>query len=108
MMLLQAPRRFFGFNYPCPRNLREVVKISTFTWEPAHVITNLWKEFHDSKPHTCGTTLTSEEYLRFTKKLVLLYFSTEGCPMFVFPLAKEKGHFVMVSQAQKKTIVSWK
>lgn len=25
--------------------------------------------------------------------------------MFVFPLAKEKGHFVMVSQAQKKTIV---
>ena len=55
-------RRFFSFNYPCPRKLREVVKISTFTREPAHVCRRLWKEFHDSKPHTCGEALSVQQF----------------------------------------------
>lgn len=38
------------FNYPCPRNLREIMKISLIEKENLDNIKSIWKEYHNSKP----------------------------------------------------------
>lgn len=36
----------FSFNYPCPRKLREIVKLSLVERETPDKITDIWKEYH--------------------------------------------------------------
>jgi hypothetical protein len=38
------------FNYPCPRKLRELVKLSVFEKENAESIKDIWKTYHSMKP----------------------------------------------------------
>lgn len=38
------------FNYPCPRKLRELVKLSVFEKENSESIKNIWKTYHSMKP----------------------------------------------------------
>lgn len=38
------------FNYPCPRKLRELVKLSVFEKENTESIKNIWKTYHTMKP----------------------------------------------------------
>lgn len=54
--------RFFSFNYPCPRKLREVVKLSMFEKETTDKCKDLWKEYHSTRSENISDTLTKHEY----------------------------------------------
>ena len=93
--------RAFSFSWPCPRKLREIVKLSAFEKENAETCKMLWNEYHHAKPHLVSTVLTERQYSELMSK-------GKGSPVFIFPVPKGEApnHFVLVSQFQDKSFVS--
>ena len=52
----------FAFTYPCPRNLREIMKLSLIEREPKEKIKNLWQTYHREKLDCIADILEKEEY----------------------------------------------
>ena len=50
-------KRQFSFAYPCPRKLREIVKLSIFEKETTSTIENIWTEYHRARQHTTSKVL---------------------------------------------------
>ena len=96
-MLLRTIRRF-SFNYPCPRNLREIMQMSLVERESPDVVKHLWEEFHAERKDNIAMTLDPETY-------DCLKSSTRESSMFLFPIKREGGHFMMVSQSQDRSIL---
>ena len=46
MLLLTKSKRSFSFTYPCPRKLREIMKMSMIEREPVETIKNIWHDYH--------------------------------------------------------------
>jgi ATP synthase F1 complex assembly factor 1 len=40
------PKFNFSFTYPCPRNLREIMKLSLIEKEPKDKIKEIWNTYH--------------------------------------------------------------
>ena len=101
-MLLKTmmQKRAFSFNWPCPRKLREVVKISAFEKETADTCTMIWDEFHHAKNTNVSTVLTAAQYGNLVSR-------GKSSPMFIQPVPKgpSPNHFVLVSQFQEKSFV---
>lgn len=57
-----------SFTYPCPRKLREVVKMSLFEREPKDRIVDLWLEYHKSKHNNVAYALSKSEWESFKRK----------------------------------------
>jgi hypothetical protein len=60
----------FYFSYPCPRKLREIVKITLFEREQPSRIKDIWKQYYDEKAHAFGTDITSDEMNLIINKYV--------------------------------------
>lgn len=92
--------RMFSFSWPCPRLLREIVKMSAFEKETADNCEMIWNEYHHAKPHTVSTVLTSKQYAELTSK-------GKNSPVFIFPVPKGEppAHFVLVSQFQERAFL---
>ena len=88
--------RRFTFTYPCPRKLREVIKMSLFEKESASTIKTLWTEYHASRPANVSSVITSTQYLTLNKRL-------KESPFFLFPLKRQSGYFFILSQSQEKS-----
>ena len=58
----------FYFNYPCPRKLREIVKMSLVEREPTHVIKEIWHDYHKAKFNTCSYTINGGEFKVMLRK----------------------------------------
>jgi ATP synthase mitochondrial F1 complex assembly factor 1 len=86
-------RNFSGFSWPCPRQLRELVKMSAFEKESAETCEEIWNEYHHTKKDTVSTVLSVSQYEALTSK-------GKGSPIFLFPLPKgEPGQYMnLVSQ----------
>ena len=97
-MKLAFARRAFGFAYPCPRRLREIVKVSLFDKESPQVIEEIWKDYHNAKPHTIAKVVPTSLYRQ------LVHNATHS-PMFIYPVPKEGGHFILLSQSQQKSFI---
>lgn len=80
-----------GWSYPTSKKLSEVVKVPLLAMEDNETIERIWKERHASADGACGTVF-SEDQMRFVLS------RTQRCPMFVFPVFRNNGHFVMLSQ----------
>jgi ATP synthase F1 complex assembly factor 1 len=91
----RACRRQMSFSYPAPRTLDEVVKLDLLQNESTEKIQEIWQEFHDNKDEVIGAYWTADEYRSFQK-------TGEKAAMFVFPVTRDDGHFVMLSQVQEK------
>lgn len=91
-----AVRRTFVFTYPCPRKLREVIKLSLIERELPGNIKRIWTEYHSKRPNNVATVITSTQYLTLSKRLAESQF-------FIFPLKRESGYFFMLSQSQDKS-----
>ena len=92
--------RNFSFSWPCPRKLREIVKMSAFERENAETCSKIWNEYHHAKPHTVSTVLNKTQYAELMSK-------GKAAPMFIYPVPKGEApnHFVLVSQHQEKSFV---
>ena len=59
-MFLKTFKKFY-FSYPCPRKLREIVKITLFEREQPAKIKEIWQKYYDEKPHAVGFDITADE-----------------------------------------------
>ena len=64
---LKIQKKYY-FSYPCPRKLREIVKISLFERETPEKIKEIWKKYYDEKPNAMGLNIKSEEMDTIIKK----------------------------------------
>ena len=55
--LTTIPCRHFSFSWPCPRLLREIMRMSAIEKETAENVEMIWNEYHHAKPHTVSTVL---------------------------------------------------
>ena len=67
-LMRQMNKRSFSFSWPCPRVLREIVKMSAFDKENAETCEYIWNEYHHAKPTTVSTTLNSRMYRELVSK----------------------------------------
>ena len=93
------------FSYPCPRKLREIVKISLFELETKEKIKQIWEEYHSNKPKTIAYTIEGGEIERMRTKYLSYLFSGKANPLFLFPVKKNQGYYNLVLQAQDKSFV---
>lgn len=88
--------RNFTFTYPCPRKLREVIKMSLIERELPNTIKRIWGDYHANRSENVSTAISTTQYLTLIKRL-------KESPIFLFPLKRENGYFFMVSQSQEKS-----
>lgn len=79
----------FAFTYPCPRKLREVMKMSLIERENKDNILSLWMNYHKGKQNNVAYCMSKSEYNLFTRN------STES-PLFLLPLKRNSGHFMLI------------
>ena len=91
-MIKNLTNRAFSFAYPCPRRLREIVKMSAFERETPETIEMLWTDYHRARTHTTSKVLTTSMYMQLLQ-------NAQAAPFFVLPVPKlmDNSHFVMVT-----------
>lgn len=62
MHRLATPSRSFSFTYPCPRKLREIMKMSMIEREPVETIKNIWHDYHEARTENIAYTITKDQY----------------------------------------------
>ena len=88
--------RSFTFTYPCPRKLREIIKLSLVEKETPNTIKTIWGDYHANRSQNVSAVISSSQYITLYKRL-------KESPIFLFPLKRESGYFFMVSQSQEKS-----
>lgn len=68
--LFYKQARNFSFNYPCPRNLREIMKMSLIEKEPPHQVKEIWKEYHKQRHQNIADVLTKDEHVAIRRKYI--------------------------------------
>ena len=94
-MLGRTPFRAV-FTYPCPRKMREIVKMSLIERETPSNIKDIWNTYHAPRPQNVSTVLTAHQYRLLNSRLVT-------SPFFIFPLRRKGGHFLLLLQSQEKS-----
>ena len=72
-----------------------MVKLDLLKDESPARINEIWQEYHDSKEDVIGASWTTNDYESFLK-------TGKSASMFVFPVERSDGNFVMLSQVQEK------
>jgi ATP synthase F1 complex assembly factor 1 len=49
------------FTYPCPRKLKEIVKLSLFEKEQPGKIKEIWQKYYEDKHNAMGMDITNQE-----------------------------------------------
>lgn len=52
----------FSFTYPCPRRLREIMKLSLIEREDKDKIGYIWSNYHKMKLENISHTMNKQEY----------------------------------------------
>ena len=73
------------------RRLGEVAKVELFEAEEPDRIGAIWDSFHEDRPELAGCSVTAEEHVKITER-------ARESPLFVFPVRREQGHFLLLSQ----------
>jgi hypothetical protein len=76
--MLQRVTYKMSFTYPCPRKLREVMKMSMIERESTTRIEEIWKEYHNPRINNTCAVLPKEHYQHL--------FSRYLCPYSVLAL----------------------
>ena len=102
-MLGIGQTRRFSFTYPCPRKLREIVKMSAMEKETPETIDKIWTEYHTMRGHTISAVMTPSLYMNLLGR-------AKAHPFFVYPVpkAEDNSYFMLVAQNQEKSfILTW-
>lgn len=84
------------FTYPCPRKLREIMKMSLIERELPGAIKGIWTEYHSKRTQNVATAISASQYFTYLKR-------AKESPLFLFPLFRQSGYFFMLSQSQEKS-----
>jgi hypothetical protein len=61
MPIFMKTAKKYYFSYPCPRKLREIVKITLFEREQPSKIKEIWQKYYEEKPHAIGFDIAADE-----------------------------------------------
>lgn len=86
-------RRSFVFTYPCPRRMREIVKMSLMEREAPDKIREVWNTYHSPRLNNVSCILSGYQFNLLKKR-------TKASPFFIFPIMRNGGHFLLLSQSQ--------
>ena len=90
-LLTPPSRSFSGFAYPCPRRLREIMKMSAIERESTATIEMIWNSYHQMRSHTVSKVLSPTLYMQLMQ-------NGQASPMFVLPVPKDNGYFMLLCQ----------
>lgn len=79
------------------RRLDDVVKLELLQKEPAPAIRQIWEAYHQDAPACVALTLDAEAHARLRERL-------QESPMFVTPVPREGGYFVLAVQHQQRSL----
>jgi ATP synthase F1 complex assembly factor 1 len=74
-----------------PRRLADVAKMELFEAEEPSRIGTIWESFHEDKPELAACCVPAEEHMKIVER-------ARESPMFIFPVRREQGHFLLLSQ----------
>ena len=74
-----------------PRTLSELTKIEMLQDEEPARIKQIWESYHTDRAHVAGVTIDAVEYETIAER-------GGESPMFVFPIRRDGGHFMLLSQ----------
>ena len=85
-------RRSSSISLPgVPRRLGEVAKVELFEAEEPSRIGAIWESFHEDRPELAGCSVPADEHVKITER-------ARESPLFIFPVRREQGHFLLLSQ----------
>ena len=79
----------FAFTYPCPRKLREIMQMSLIERENKDNIVKIWMDYHKERDQNIAYIVSKTEYQ-------LLQHNAKSSPLFLLPLKRKAGHFVLI------------
>lgn len=84
-------RRSFVFTQPCPRHMREILKMTLIERETPDKIRDVWNTYHSARPNNVSCVLTGYQSNLLKNRI-------KASPFFIFPIMRKGGHFLLVSQ----------
>lgn len=74
-----------------PRVLDNITRFDKLEAEDSHSVTAIWESFHEAREGVAGVSIDPPEHASILER------GSES-PMFVFPIRREGGHFMLFSQ----------
>ena len=74
-----------------PRVLDDITRLDKLEAEDSHSVTAIWESFHEAREGVAGVSIDPPEHASILER------GSES-PMFVFPIRREGGHFMLYSQ----------
>lgn len=84
-----------SFSFPGPRKLEDITNLPLLEKEPTENIADIWTAYHDERADSLGTVIPGDSLIDLRKK-------AKKCPLFILPVWRDEGHFMMISQFQDK------
>ena len=88
-----------GFSYPAPRRLEDIVKLDLFASEPKKKVEEIWNEYHDGKEFNISEAWPVGDFE------ALMASAKSNGRLFIWPVKREGGHMVILSQVQESHIL---
>ena len=98
MRLVGKVRYGMAFNYPCPRKLREIMKMSLIEKEPTHTIKSIWEEYHKPRENNICGVMDKHKYDFLSNR-------AGSASYFLIPVLRRGGHFKLLTQWQTDCFV---
>jgi len=79
-----------------PKKLDDVIKLETVEQVQAAQVSAIWETYHEDRPGVAGAAVQVDEYNLIAKR-------ASESPMFVHPVFRGDGYFMLVSQFDPRT-----
>lgn len=73
------------------------MQVSLVIKESPATVEQIWSEFHREKSNACGVTMKASQFELIEQRV-------RDSQMFIFPVKKKSGYFMLISQQQENTI----
>lgn len=77
-----------------PKQLRDVMQMSLVEKETAETIRDLWTKYHAPKPSCISMVIDKKNHESLQRNM-------NDSKIFIFPVHRKGGHFVLISEAQE-------
>ena len=79
-----------------PKNLGDVIKLEMVEQEQPAQVAAIWEKYHEERPAVAGAAVQIDEYNLISQR-------ARESPMFVHPVFRGDGYFMLVSQFDPRT-----
>ena len=74
-----------------PRRLADVAKLELLEAEQPAALAAIWEKYHENRPELSGSCVPAAEHAQIVER-------GRESPLFIFPVRREQGHFMLLSQ----------